>query len=139
MRALISWLALAVAVTSFTAVPAWGQNACEKIASDWDVLERNLAQNEADMAEEVSAIRASVLATQNQTIYNKGNTLSSAAQRFKCAKVYVTPETGRYINSAKLCTAVQKLVNFIDRYYKEDAPDYVSECDQSMWQPATLD
>ena len=91
------------AATLVISTPALGQTACDKIASDWDTLERELALKEVDMARERDAARASILATQIQTIYSKGNSLSLAAERLKCARVYITPEAKRYINSAKRC------------------------------------
>jgi hypothetical protein len=138
MRAFFSFIALAIAVTALSPTPALGQDACNKIASDWDALERNLAQNEADMAQEDSAARASVLATQNQTIYTKAEALASAAQRLKCSKVYITPDPQPFKSSAKVCTGLKKINRLIDKYSRntDASKKYEPNCDQSIWQPA---
>lgn len=115
--------------------PALGQTACDKIASDWDTLERELAQNEADMGQEDSAVRASVLATQNQTIINKAEALASAAQRLKCIKVYIIPESDRYLARARQCTAMRRFLRLTDKYNNtRKSEEYIEQCDRSKWE-----
>lgn len=128
-------LALTTAILLIS-TPALGQTACDKIESNWDSLERNLAQNEADMAVEDSAVRASVLATQNQTIINKAETLASAAQRLKCAKVYIIPESDRYLAKARQCANMRRFMRITDKYNNtRDSEGYIEQCDQSKWEP----
>lgn len=128
-----AWIAAAALVIS---TPALGQTACDKIESDWDSLERNLAQNEADMAKEDSAVRASVLATQNQTIINKAEALASAAQRLKCTKVYVIPESDRYLARARRCTNMRRFLRITDSINNtRESEGYIEQCDQSKWEP----